>query len=395
MNDCQWRRRSRTHLAADRDRAGCDKMHCMYTLIRPLLWTMDAERAHNVTMDALHRAGRGRAVRAGLRRLYARPTPALAVDAFGLSFANCIGLAAGLDKNGRGLAALAALGFGFLEVGTVTPLPQDGNPRPRMWRLPRHDALINRLGFNNEGADAVGQRLADVKPLLDVPLGVNIGKNAATPLEDAWDDYRSGLHALHSFADYVVINISSPNTPGLRALQHASALDELLGGLRAEIDSLPGGLPLLVKVAPDLTATDLDDIGEACTRHRIDGVIATNTTVGRDGIGGPHADEAGGLSGAPLTALSHRIVAALYRRVGDTIPIVGVGGIMTATDAYNKIKAGATLIQVLTGFVYAGPAFPRQLAAGLQRLLERDGFGHVREAVGVEAERYTETEAER
>lgn len=370
-------------------------MHYMYTLIRPLLWTMDPERAHDLTMDALHRAGRAPAVRAGLRRLYARPTPTLSVDAFGLSFANCIGLAAGLDKNGHGLLALSDLAFGFLEVGTVTPRPQAGNPRPRMWRLPRHDALINRLGFNNEGADAVGQRLADVKPLLDVPLGVNIGKNAATPLEDAWDDYRTGLHALHSFADYVVINISSPNTPGLRALQHASALDELLGALRAEIDGLPGALPLLVKVAPDLTAADLDDIAEACLRHRIDGIIATNTTVGRDGIGGPHADEAGGLSGAPLTALSDRIVAALYRRVGDRIPIVGVGGIMTATDAYNKIKAGATLIQVLTGFVYAGPAFPRQLAAGLQQLLKRDGFGHMSEAVGVEAQRHADAEAER
>lgn len=422
----------------------------MYKLLRPLLWTMDAERAHDLALSALHRAGKGQAGLNGLQRLYRRPTPALQVNAFGLTFSNCIGLAAGLDKNARGLPALAALGFGFLEVGTVTPRPQAGNPRPRMWRLPKYGALINRLGFNNEGAVSVRDNLTVDAARLHIPLGINIGKNATTPLEDTVDDYRACIHELHQWADYVVVNVSSPNTPGLRSLQHAAALDELLGAMRYEIDALathapeahgpeasapldPGRpaatdasapsdpdhpdatdasadeevasraldfrsldsrpLPLLVKVAPDLVAADLDDIAEACLRHRIDGIIATNTTIRRDGIEGPRADEAGGLSGAPLTAMSNHIVAALYRRIGDRIPIVGVGGIMNAEDAYAKIKAGATLVQVLTGFVYEGPGFPRRLATGLQALLERDGFGTVQDAVGIEAERYPEPDA--
>lgn len=402
----------------------------MYKLLRPLLWTMDAERAHDLALSTLHRAGKRRVALDGLRRLYRRPTPALHVNAFGLTFSNCIGLAAGLDKNARGLSALAALGFGFLEVGTVTPRPQAGNPRPRMWRLPQNRALINRLGFNNAGATAVRDNLAHDAPRIDVPLGINIGKNAATPLEDALSDYRACLQTLYPWADYIVINVSSPNTPGLRTLQQTDALDELLAAIRAEVDQLaaidrtPVGngssaagdpvrshgaddtvlvgspangstpaLPLLVKIAPDLTALDLDGIVDSCLRHDVAGIIATNTTITREGIASPFANEAGGLSGAPLADISNRVVAALYRRLGDRLPIIGVGGIMNADDAYAKLKAGATLLQVLTGFVYEGPSFPSRLASTLQQLLERDGFGNVQEAVGIEAERYREPDA--
>lgn len=346
---------------------------------------LNAERAHDLALSALERASASPSICRGLSRMHTRPTPTLAVRAFGLSFPNVIGLAAGLDKNGRGLPALASLGFGFLEVGTVTPRPQGGNPKPRMWRLPNDHALINRLGFNNEGAATLRQRLTDTGSRLPIPLGVNIGKNASTPLEDSFHDYDTCLQLLHPWADYIVINVSSPNTPGLRSLQHATQLDELLRTMRDKVDALPETLPLLVKIAPDLSIHELDDIAQACLNHRIDGIIATNTTVRRDGMSGSHAAEAGGLSGAPLTTMSTRIVAALYRRVRAQIPIVGVGGVMNAEDVYDKIKAGATLVQVLTGFIYEGPSFPRRLAQGLEALLLRDGFHHVSEAIGIEA----------
>lgn len=370
----------------------------MYRLFRPLLWTLDAERAHDLALAALGRAGASPTVLRRLQRTYAVDTPSLETRLWGRSFPNCIGLAAGMDKNGRALPGMAALGFGFLEVGTVTPRPQAGNPKPRMWRLREDEALINRLGFNNAGARAVAERLAAEAPRLPVPLGINIGKNADTPLERSLDDYNACLEMLHPWADYIVVNVSSPNTPGLRSLQHAAALDELLAALRETIDALPAHrrgrpLPLLVKVAPDLTASDLDDIAEACLGRRIDGLIATNTTIRRDGLLNARAKEVGGLSGAPLTSISNRIVAALHRRVGGRIPIIGVGGVMNAADAYDKIKAGASLVQVLTGFVYGGPSFPRDLALGLEGLLQRDGFENVQQAVGVEADAHSEPEA--
>lgn len=369
-----------------------------YRIFRPFLWALDAERAHDLALAALDRAGRSEGVLQRLRRTYTEDTPSLATELWGLSFPNCIGLAAGMDKNGRALPAMEALGFGFLEVGTVTHRPQGGNPKPRMWRLPEDGALINRLGFNNGGAAALANRLAADRSRLSIPLGINIGKNADTPLEHALDDYKACLEALHPWADYVVVNISSPNTPGLRTLQHAAAFDELLSGMRQAVDALAprnGSFvpPLLVKVAPDLSGDDLDDISEACLRHRIDGIVATNTTIRRDGLAHPRRSETGGLSGAPLTAMSNRVVAGLFRRVGGRIPIVGVGGVMTPEDAYDKIKAGASLIQVLTGFVYGGPGFPRGLARGVARLLQRDGLRHIQDAVGVEAESHPEPDA--
>lgn len=373
----------------------------MYKIVRPLLWKTDPEKAHDFVLNGLQRLGRSGLIRNVMGRMYTKTVPELQVEAFGVTFPNCIGLAAGLDKNGRALPALATLGFGFVEVGTITPRPQEGNPRPRMWRLPEHEALINRLGFNNAGAEVAGDNLARDGRRVHVPLGVNIGKNADTPLEQAIDDYIHCWRTLHLWADYVVVNISSPNTPGLRALQATQALDELLAALRPFVERTsatpdtgptrrPNRVPLLVKIAPDMLADDLDGIVESCLKHGVSGLIATNTTIGRQGITDPPAEEAGGLSGRPLTDLSNHIVAALYRRVDGRLPIIGVGGIMNARDAYMKIKAGATLTQVLTGFIYEGPAFPGQLALGLQKLLRRDGLTHISEAVGVEAYQYGE-----
>lgn len=374
-----------------------------YSWLRPLLWKMDPERAHDLALTVLARASASRFALQWLKKKHGVGGSDVRVHAFGLSFPNPVGLAAGMDKDGRALPGLAALGFGFLEVGTVTPKPQKGNPKPRLWRLPAHGALLNRMGFNNEGADTVAGHVAKARAVLPLPLGVNIGKNAATPLADALHDYRRALHTLAPWADYIVVNISSPNTPGLRDLQHASALDDLLGALRREVDALPAGsptraeqtpsalaqpLPLLVKVAPDLGPNDLDHIAETCTKHRIDGIVATNTTVARPGIPRLYAAQAGGLSGAPLQDMSNKVVAGLYRRLGGRLPIVGVGGIMDPNDAYAKIKAGATLIQVLTGFVYGGPNFPKQLITGLQQRLAQDGFTHIAQAVGIEAHRY-------
>lgn len=362
----------------------------MYKLLRPLLWTMDAERAHDFAMAALQRVGRRPTALSSLRRRYAVATPELAVNVFDIAFPSCIGLAAGLDKNGQAVPALAALGFGFIEVGTVTPRPQPGNPRPRLWRLPRHRGLVNQMGFNNAGATALANNLAASAPLTAVPVGVNIGKNRDTPMDSALDDYVQCLQSLYPLASYVVVNVSSPNTPGLRDLQQAQVLDELLTAVTAERDRLAaihGGpsRPLLVKVAPDMTEADLDAIVDVCLHRGVAGIVATNTTVTRPGLTGAEAALPGGLSGAPLLEPSNRIIAAIYRRVQGRLPIIGVGGVMSAADAYAKIKAGASLVQVLTGFVYEGPRFVRDLKIGLLELLARDGLSRIDDAVGLDA----------
>lgn len=368
----------------------------VYKLIRPLLWRTDAEKAHDFVLNGLGRLSRSQLALNMLRRTYGQSSTALRVDAFGLTFPNCVGLAAGLDKNAVGLPALAALGFGFLEVGTVTPRSQAGNPKPRLWRLAQHQALINRLGFNNAGADVIGANLAKDAPCLHVPLGINIGKNAVTPLENALDDYVACWRKLHHFADYVVVNVSSPNTAGLRSLQQTDTLTKLLSSLKNEMERTATSgrsCPLLVKIAPDVNSTQLDGIVDACLQTDVSGIVATNTTIRRNGVSGPMAEESGGLSGRPLRDLSNQVVAALYRRVGHRLAIIGVGGIMDEHDAYAKIKAGATLLQVLTGFVYAGPDFPARLITGLQRLLQEDGLNHIRDAVGADAHRYDELPA--
>lgn len=362
----------------------------MYKLLRPLLWQTDAERAHDMTMALLRAAGRFPGLLAALRRRYVLHPPELAAEAFGVRFPACVGLAAGLDKNGRAVPALAALGFGFIEVGTVTPRPQPGHPKPRLWRLPDRRALINRMGFNNDGAAALAESLRQARRRTDVPIGVNIGKNRDTPAEEALSDYLHCLRTLYPLADYFVVNVSSPNTPGLRDLQRERSLDRLLSGITAERDRLAAAhgetKPVLVKVAPDMSPGELDAVVDVCLRRGAGGIVATNTTVARPGLRGPEAALPGGLSGAPLFDASTRTVAAIYRRVGGRLPVIGVGGVMSAADAYAKIKAGARLVQVLTGFVYGGPGFVRTLQEGLQQLLARDGLPSIGDAVGVEAE---------
>ncbi|HET9834748.1 MAG TPA: quinone-dependent dihydroorotate dehydrogenase [Rhodanobacteraceae bacterium] len=326
----------------------------MYDRLRPLLFALDAETAHRWTLYGL-----GVAQRSGLMRFVAHAPPEnLPVNAFGIEFPNPVGLAAGLDKNGEHLDALGALGFGFIEIGTVTPKRQPGNPRPRMFRLPEHEAIINRLGFNNHGVDALLRNVQSAS--WRGVLGINIGKNAATPNERALDDYLYCLERVYPLASYVTINISSPNTKGLRELQGADELPRLLGALRERQEQLAAQhgtrKPLLLKIAPDLDETQMDAIARAVLDAGVDGLICTNTTVDRSAIAGdPHTSEAGGLSGKPLFELSTEVLRGMARRLDGKIPVIGVGGILTGADAAEKLDAGATLVQIYTGMIYRGP----------------------------------------
>jgi dihydroorotate dehydrogenase len=345
----------------------------LYGLARPFLFGFDPEHAHEITLDGL-----ARTQNTPLACAYSAPRVDDPVTLAGLTFPNRVGLAAGLDKNARCIDAFAAMGFGSVEVGTVTPKAQPGNPKPRMFRLPQRDALINRLGFNNEGLDAF---LANVQkarfrksgsgktPML---LGLNIGKNAATPIERAVDDYLACLDGVYPYADYVTINISSPNTANLRTLQSDEALDALLGAVSERREALAARhgkrSPLFVKIAPDLDEAQVAVIAATLQRHRMDGVIATNTTLSRDAVAGlPHADEAGGLSGAPVREASNRVIAQLRAALGKDFPIIGVGGILSAADATAKIAAGADVVQIYTGLIYRGPALVREAAQALLR----------------------------
>jgi len=340
-----------------------------YPLARPLLFKMDAEAAHDFTLDWL-----ARGQNTPLQALWQQPTVRDPVRIAGIDFPNRIGLAAGLDKNARCIDAFGAMGFGFVEVGTVTPRPQPGNPKPRMFRLPAAEALINRFGFNNQGLDAFLQNVARSKlrrggsPMV---LGLNIGKNAATPMENATDDYLAGLDGVYALADYVTVNISSPNTKNLRALQSDEALDQLLSALSARGDALAQRhgkrTPIFLKIAPDLDELQVTAIADALMRHRMDGVIASNTTIDRSAIQGlPHAEEAGGLSGRPVAEASNRVIAGLRARLGTGFPIIGVGGVMQAADAVAKLRAGADLVQIYTGFVYRGPALVTEAAQAMR-----------------------------
>ena len=345
-----------------------------YTVARPLLFGLDAENAHDLTLGALARLQHTPA-----RCLWQAPRIADAMQLAGLSFPNRVGLAAGLDKNGRCIDALGAMGFGFIEVGTVTPQAQPGNPKPRIFRLPARQALINRLGFNNEGLPAFVanvQRAHRFRAAGGV-LGLNIGKNAATPIERAADDYLLGLEGVYPHADYVTVNISSPNTKNLRELQGDAALDALLGALqqrRAQLQQQHGRqVPMFVKIAPDLDEAQVDLIAATLQRQRIDGVIATNTTLQRTAVQGiEHADEAGGLSGAPLLPASNRVIARLRTALGKDYPIIGVGGVMSAADARSKIEAGADLVQIYTGLIYQGPALVGEVAQALKTARGQD-----------------------
>ena len=350
-----------------------------YALARPFLFGMDAEAAHELTMDML-----ARGQRTPLQWAWCNETVSDPVRLAGLTFPNRVGLAAGLDKNARCIDALAAMGFGFVEVGTVTPKGQPGNPKPRMFRIPQKNALINRLGFNNDGLDAfianvqrsqvraqgnlAQGNLAQGKPLL---LGLNIGKNAATPIERATDDYLACLEGVYPHADYVTVNISSPNTQNLRALQSDEALDTLLSAIaerREQLATAQGRrVPIFVKIAPDLDADQVAVIAATLQRHGMDGVIATNTTIARDAVQGlPHAGETGGLSGAPVLEASNAIIRQLRAALGPSFPIIGVGGILSAEDAVGKIRAGADVVQIYTGLIYEGPALVSRTARALR-----------------------------
>ena len=347
-----------------------------YALARPFLFGLDPEAAHDLTLKALATA-QGTL----LQWAYCQHRVDDPVQLAGLTFPNRVGLAAGLDKNARCIDGLGAMGFGFVEVGTVTPLGQSGNAKPRMFRLPEKQALINRLGFNNEGLEAF---IANVKrsqlyqqrqarsadhPML---LGLNIGKNAATPIERATDDYLTCLDGVYPYADYVTVNISSPNTKNLRALQSDEALDGLLGAIAQRREALAQQhgkrTPIFVKIAPDLEESQVTVIAATLQRHAMDGVVATNTTLSRDAVQGlAHAQETGGLSGAPVLAMSNRVIAQLRRALGAGFPIIGVGGILSAQDAVSKIKAGADVVQIYTGLIYQGPALVKEAAALIKK----------------------------
>lgn len=333
-----------------------------YRIARNALFQLDAETAHELTIASFSRAPK-------LATLpFSRAAVEDRVTLLGLEFRNRVGLAAGLDKNGECLAAWERLGFGFVEVGTVTPRPQPGNPRPRMFRLPEHGALINRLGFNNKGVDHLIARVRE--SAYRGVLGINIGKNADTPIERAADDYLHCLRKVHAHAGYVTVNISSPNTKNLRDLQSGQALNELLSALAAERELLAQRegrrVPMLVKIAPDVDAEQLDALALAARTHGVDGLIATNTTVTRTGVEShARAVETGGLSGTPLRQRADATLAALRERVGDDFALVGVGGISSADDALAKRRAGADLVQIYTGFIYEGPALIGQCARAL------------------------------
>jgi dihydroorotate dehydrogenase len=339
-------------------------MTMLYSLARTALFQLDAEHAHEVTLGLLSRFPAFAGAVMGLRRVQAP------VSLLGLRFPNRVGLAAGLDKNGECLAAWERLDFGFVEVGTVTPQPQPGNPRPRMFRLEPHAALINRLGFNNHGMEALAAKLERTRNAFTGVLGVNIGKNAATPIERAADDYVACLVRLHRHADYLTVNISSPNTKNLRDLQSDAALDALLAAIavaRERVAQAEGRrAPVLVKIAPDLPDTALPGLVALARQHGMDGLIATNTTLARETVAGhAHAAEAGGLSGAPLRARAESVLAQLRAAAGEGFPLVGVGGIGSAADALARREAGADLVQVYTGFIYQGPALVQAAARAL------------------------------
>ena len=341
-----------------------------YGLIRPFLFRMDAEDAHDLTLRLIERTQH-----TPLRHAYAQARVADPITLAGLRLPNRVGLAAGLDKNARCIAGWNAMGFGFVELGTVTPLAQSGNPKPRMFRLPQAQALINRFGFNNLGLAAFVEQVERARRMSAQPLvlGLNIGKNAATPMEAATADYLSGLAAVYAHADYVTVNISSPNTQGLRGLQSDQALAQLLESLAEERQRLAQAqgkrVPIFVKIAPDLEADQINAIAAQLLLYGMDGVIATNTTLSRQAVAQlPHGDQAGGLSGAPVRAASTRVIAALRRATGPQFPIIGVGGILCAADAVEKIQAGAQAVQIYSGLIYRGPGLVRDIAAALAKM---------------------------
>jgi len=347
-----------------------------YDLLKPALFRLSPETAHGLVHRLLDGV-QGTPVATALAGRYVVDDERLAVDTLGTTFPNPVGVAAGFDKNARVHRGLASVGFGHVEVGGVTAERQPGNPQPRLFRLPEDEALINRLGFNNEGADAVGERL-DRDPLPEIPIGVNIGKSKSTPLADAPDDYRYTYERVADAGDYFVVNVSSPNTPGLRELQDREALERILGSLDDA-----GASPLLVKLSPDLPEPAVEDALGVVDDLGLDGVVATNTTTTRaESLENHNRAERGGLSGKPIESLATDRVRFVAERTD--VPVIGVGGVSDAEGAYEKIRAGASLVQLYTGLVYEGPGLARDINEGLIDLLERDGFDSVEEAVGAD-----------
>ena len=339
----------------------------LYSLIRPALFSLPAETSHDLTLCML---------RTPLSKVMATRPVSCPVSVMGIDFPNPVGLAAGLDKNGECLAGLAGMGFGFLEIGTVTPRPQPGNDKPRMFRLPRAEAIINRMGFNNHGVEHLLRQVD--RSGFDGVLGINIGKNRDTPVERAVEDYLFCLERVHRAATYVVVNVSSPNTPGLRTLQHGEALDELLGTLRAaqtRLDQSAGRrVPLVIKIAPDNDDEELAAMADAFVRHGMDGVIVGNTTLSRDGVAGmAHAAEAGGLSGTPLKPVADLALARMAGHLAGRIPLIGVGGIHSGADVADKVARGASLVQIYTGLVYRGPALIAEAVNSFREASRRQG----------------------
>ena len=336
----------------------------MYKTLRPLIYRLTPEQAHHVTIAMLRLAGNIPPVTALLRAIFRPTCQGPAVQAFGLNFANPIGMAAGYDKDGQGWRGLAALGFSHIEVGTVTPRAQPGNPQPRLFRLVEDQAVINRMGFNNQGAEYLAKRITGHRPK-NLVLGVNIGKNKVTPVENAVDDYLSLVRTFAPLADYLAVNVSSPNTPGLRSLQSREALAGLLQPLADEkhllAQRLGKSVPILVKLAPDLSDEELDDALAAVQDARMDGVIISNTTISRPPLRSTHIGETGGLSGAPLRTISLAMVQKVVQRTAGKLPVIASGGVMSAADAQARLDAGAVLVQVYTGLIYSGPGLVKEI----------------------------------
>jgi dihydroorotate dehydrogenase len=367
----------------------------IYRMLKPLIFRLDPERAHDLTCAALALVWRIPAAASVLRALFSADDPILATNCAGLSFRNPIGLAAGFDKRAMLIGPLGALGFGHVEVGTVTPRPQSGNPRPRMFRLPEDEALINRLGFNSPGMimaarhlrrfrEQTGKSRNHSSSTVSTIVGVNIGKNRDTPIDRAVEDYLAAFVALAPLADYVAVNISSPNTPGLRKLHERAALEELVVALAEANRRLHQPRPLFLKLSPDETEAQIETVVDVGMAAGLSGFIATNTTLAREGLGGMHAGEMGGLSGVPLAAKARATIERIVAQTHGRIPLIAVGGIADAEEAYARIRAGASLVQIYTSLVYRGPGAPSMIMRDLAALLRRDGFVNVAAAVGVQ-----------
>ena len=353
-------------------------------ILRPLLFKFDPEIIHEITVEWLSRAGKFSPVLALLKKIYGNRTADLPIEVMGIQFPAPVGLAAGLDKDARCISALSSFGFGHLELGTVTPKPQPGNPAPRLFRIPEYRAIINRMGFNSSGIHSFLENVASTQKT--VPLGINLGKNAVTPSEQAADDYISGLRQLYLYADYFAINISSPNTKNLRDLQSDEALDDLLERIMRTRDELAAEfrrkVPVAVKIAPDIENNNIPSIAELLIRHQVDAVIATNTTIDHSLVAGSeYAEETGGLSGKPLKDRANEVTALLYHELQGVLPIIGVGGIFTAEDAWQRLVAGAEMVQIYTGFIYYGPGTVADIVNGLAKRVADAGENSLSSAV--------------